>query len=90
MDRTDKKTKTNFLDSLPERQNSSWSESVEKEMHKSSLPEALVLELKLPQSIFSKLFEHQRVGVAWMHNLFKKSMGGVLGDDMGMGKVRVS
>eukprot|EP01031_Cornospumella_fuschlensis_P051339 gene51339-62779_t len=86
MSRPDKKTKTVYLDSIPERQNSSWTETVEKEIDKRIPPESLVLDLSLPNAILSKLFDHQRVGVAWMHNLFKKNMGGVLGDDMGMGK----
>ena len=32
------------------------------------------------------LKDHQKLGVHWMINLFQKSLGGILGDDMGVGK----
>jgi SNF2 family DNA or RNA helicase len=41
---------------------------------------------RLPKEIYENLFEHQKVGIAWLHNLFNESKGGVLGDDMGLGK----
>lgn len=36
-------------------------------------------ELNLPQEIHGRLFEHQRVGVNWMYNLYLKKSGGILG-----------
>jgi DNA excision repair protein ERCC-6 len=35
---------------------------------------------------FTKLFEHQRAGIDWLWQLHLKQHGGILGDDMGMGK----
>jgi SNF2 family DNA or RNA helicase len=35
---------------------------------------------------FNKLFEHQRAGIDWLWQLHLKQHGGILGDDMGMGK----
>lgn len=46
--------------------------------------------LDLPVELSSRLFPHQRVGVDWMYNLYRNKCGGILGDDMGMGKVRVT
>jgi len=31
----------------------------------------------------SKLYPHQREGIAWMLDLFDQKRGGILGDDMG-------
>ncbi|KAG5177731.1 P-loop containing nucleoside triphosphate hydrolase protein [Tribonema minus] len=36
-------------------------------------------------SLFSQLYPHQKEGVAWMWGLHTGGMGGVLGDDMGLG-----
>jgi len=41
------------------------------------------VKIEIPRAIFLKLFEHQREGVAWR---FKSGIGGILGDEMGMGK----
>eukprot|EP00981_Chlorochromonas_danica_P000056 scaffold26_cov159-Ochromonas_danica.AAC.19 len=43
--------------------------------------------LALPQNLIERLYPHQKVGVDWMYQLFRSNSGGVLGDDMGMGKV---
>jgi SNF2 family DNA or RNA helicase len=40
----------------------------------------------LPRPSFERLFGHQRDGVAWMYGLYRERTGGILGDDMGMGK----
>jgi SNF2 family DNA or RNA helicase len=32
------------------------------------------------------LFDHQRAGIAWLWQLHLRQHGGILGDDMGMGK----
>ncbi|KAJ3188287.1 DNA excision repair protein ERCC-6-like [Gaertneriomyces sp. JEL0708] len=42
---------------------------------------------RLPSHIYERLFPHQREGVKWMWSLHGSvDMGGILGDDMGMGK----
>jgi len=45
----------------------------------------------LPPPLYTKLFSHQRCGIAWIHDvhnieLDKGYQGGILGDDMGLGK----
>ncbi len=40
----------------------------------------------LPKSLFDKLYDYQREGIAWLWNLHRKSPGGILADDMGLGK----
>jgi len=42
--------------------------------------------LRVPASLFRQLFWHQKVGVQWMATLHENGIGGILGDDMGMGK----
>jgi SNF2 family DNA or RNA helicase len=37
-------------------------------------------------ALFEKLYAHQRAGIAWLWQLHLKQHGGILGDDMGMGK----
>lgn len=43
------------------------------------------------KTLFEKLFEHQAAGILWMWRLFinplgeKSHLGGILGDDMGLG-----
>ena len=46
-----------------------------------SLPKLL-----LPQILEDRLMEHQKIGVRWLHSRFLSGSGGILGDDMGMGK----
>ncbi|KAI8922386.1 SNF2 family N-terminal domain-containing protein [Powellomyces hirtus] len=42
---------------------------------------------KLPSDLYHRLFPHQRDGVEWMWTLHNQGkIGGILGDDMGMGK----
>lgn len=42
---------------------------------------------RIPTSLFNKLYDFQRTGVQWMAGLYNARIrGGVLGDDMGMGK----
>ena len=36
---------------------------------------------------YDKLYEHQKIGVEWLYNLFCNKQGCILADDMGMGKV---
>jgi hypothetical protein len=40
----------------------------------------------VPPHLWSCLFPYQRAGIAWMHNLYARNHGGILGDDMGLGK----
>lgn len=43
--------------------------------------------LELPHVLAQRLFEHQQFGVNWLYNLFLQKSGGILADDMGLGKV---
>ena len=41
-------------------------------------------ELQISSKVISKLYQHQFVGVQWLHKLYRKKMkGGILADDMG-------
>ncbi|XP_027094820.2 protein CHROMATIN REMODELING 8-like [Coffea arabica] len=42
--------------------------------------------LRIPEAIFSKLFDYQRVGVQWLWELHCQRAGGIIGDEMGLGK----
>lgn len=41
---------------------------------------------KIPSEIWEKLFKYQKVGVQWLYELNETPCGGILGDEMGMGK----
>jgi SNF2 family DNA or RNA helicase len=43
-------------------------------------------DFRIPASLYNRLFDHQKDGVAWMAGLHSPGVGGLLGDDMGMGK----
>jgi SNF2 family DNA or RNA helicase len=43
-------------------------------------------EIRLRVPLFKRLFTHQRSGIEWMTGLFIAKTGGVLADEMGMGK----
>jgi len=43
-------------------------------------------EMKLPRTVYDRLYGYQRQGVTWMWNLFRKELGGILADEMGLGK----
>lgn len=51
-------------------------------------PPSVVLEggLKIPEAIFSNLFDYQKVGVQWLWELHCQRAGGIIGDEMGLGK----
>ncbi|KAJ4954603.1 hypothetical protein NE237_011386 [Protea cynaroides] len=51
-------------------------------------PNFVVLEggLKIPEAVFSKLFDYQKVGVQWLWELHCQRAGGIIGDEMGLGK----
>ncbi|KAG2719222.1 hypothetical protein I3760_03G257800 [Carya illinoinensis] len=42
--------------------------------------------LKIPENIFSELFDYQKVGVQWLWELHCQRAGGIIGDEMGLGK----
>ncbi|XP_044493848.1 protein CHROMATIN REMODELING 8-like [Mangifera indica] len=42
--------------------------------------------LKIPEYIFSNLFDYQKVGVQWLWELHCQRAGGIIGDEMGLGK----
>lgn len=42
--------------------------------------------LNIPERIFNKLFDYQRVGVQWLWELHCQKAGGIIGDEMGLGK----
>lgn len=44
----------------------------------------------LPSPLYQQLFSFQRQGVQWMSSLHCAGIGGILGDDMGMGKTYVT
>ena len=42
--------------------------------------------VRLTCELFDKLYDHQKVGVQWIASLHKGKLGGILGDDMGLGE----
>uniref|UniRef100_A0A914UJX5 Helicase ATP-binding domain-containing protein n=1 Tax=Plectus sambesii TaxID=2011161 RepID=A0A914UJX5_9BILA len=42
--------------------------------------------LRIPLSIWSRLYKYQKTGVRWLWELDQQSVGGVMGDEMGLGK----
>ncbi|KAG5953241.1 hypothetical protein E4U53_006254 [Claviceps sorghi] len=42
--------------------------------------------LKIPGDIHPSLFGYQKTGVQWLAELYKQSVGGIVGDEMGLGK----
>ena len=42
--------------------------------------------LRVPRSIWSRLYGYQRTGVHWLWELHCQQAGGVVGDEMGLGK----
>ncbi|KAL2540667.1 Protein CHROMATIN REMODELING 8 [Abeliophyllum distichum] len=42
--------------------------------------------LRIPETIFSELFDYQKVGVQWLWELHCQRAGGIIGDEMGLGK----
>jgi len=45
--------------------------------------------MNIPARLYDKLYDHQKVGVQWMASLYSKGIGGILGDDMGLGKITI-
>lgn len=44
------------------------------------------LKLRVPASIWSRLYKFQKTGLKWMWELHVQKCGGILGDEMGLGK----
>ena len=42
---------------------------------------------RIPKSSWDNLHTHQQIGVAWLWGLYINRNGGILGDEMGLGKV---
>ena len=42
--------------------------------------------LRVPTSLWKRLYNYQKVGVQWMFELHQQQCGGLLGDEMGLGK----
>lgn len=42
--------------------------------------------MRIPDSIYSQLFDYQKVGVQWLWELHCQRAGGIIGDEMGLGK----
>ena len=43
--------------------------------------------LRVPSEIHERLFDYQRTGVKWLWELHRQGVGGILGDEMGLGKL---
>lgn len=43
-------------------------------------------QFRLPGVLYSRLFEYQRIGVKWLCELYAQNVGGILGDEMGLGR----
>jgi DNA excision repair protein ERCC-6 len=41
---------------------------------------------RVPIELWSKLYDHQKIGVKWLMRLHNQGTGGILGDEMGLGK----
>lgn len=42
--------------------------------------------LRIPGSIYDRLFDYQKTGVQWLWELHNQECGGIIGDEMGLGK----
>ena len=42
--------------------------------------------IPIPSTLSNMLYQHQKEGVSWLYQRFESRIGGILGDDMGMGK----
>lgn len=42
--------------------------------------------LRIPADIWNRLYPYQREGVSWLWGLHRHGVGGILGDEMGLGK----
>lgn len=44
--------------------------------------------IRIPVPLFAGLYPYQKIGVDWLVKLYNNGTGGILGDEMGMGKTR--
>ncbi len=42
---------------------------------------------RVPGTVYGRLFDYQKTGVKWMWELHNQRAGGIIGDEMGLGKV---
>lgn len=42
---------------------------------------------RVPGTAYGRLFDYQKTGVKWMWELHNQRAGGIIGDEMGLGKV---
>lgn len=76
----DKKSKT-------KKSKGPWRFSIsKKEYAVSEISDSSMPTFRIPGTLFDRLYNHQKEGVAWMVGLHAEGVGGLLGDDMGMGK----
>lgn len=54
----------------------------------SSNPPAFIntMDMDIPPALSERMFDHQKEGIDWLASLHSNFPGGILGDDMGMGK----
>ena len=46
--------------------------------------------MNIPVKLYYKLYDHQNNGVQqWLASLYSKGIGGIFGDDMGLGKITI-
>lgn len=74
-------TSDNFVTSSKEDQ-----EDIEEADNDESTCVTLEGGLRIPENIFSNLFDYQKVGVQWLWELHCQQVGGIIGDEMGLGK----
>lgn len=51
-----------------------------------SIPSHTIDDFDVPLVVKKRLFDHQIAGVEWLYGLHLSRPGGILGDDMGLGK----
>lgn len=45
--------------------------------------------LTIPAWVNDRLFPYQRLGLEWLWRLFQQEAGGVMGDEMGLGRLAI-
>lgn len=89
---SEKKTQKNPVKTGPDSL-SAWSQredSTDFFLSSEKRPDSSWPKFSLPDGLYNQLFSFQRQGVQWMASLHKAGIGGILGDDMGMGKTYVT
>lgn len=71
----------------PKESETAWTmDRLQSEYFLESTHEKKMPNFRIPLELYEKMFDHQRSGVSWIAGLHSQKIGGVLGDDMGMGK----